>query len=142
MSEKIVQLNEEVIKGQLKELVRGSVEETLNELLEKVPTWTQAELQALSDQQLNEELYFIIDLSDSGWDSNTLSKYSREVISTILAQHPQFAYGSFRSSEKLRNGRQRIELQPGNYPDKKTCAYVWVVLIGYWAMKEEARKIG
>lgn len=32
MSEEIVQLNEEVIKGQLKELVRGSVEETLNEL--------------------------------------------------------------------------------------------------------------
>ena len=27
MPEKIVQLNEEVIKGQLKELVRGSVEE-------------------------------------------------------------------------------------------------------------------
>lgn len=35
MSERIVQLNEEVIKGQLKELVRGSVEETLNELLEQ-----------------------------------------------------------------------------------------------------------
>lgn len=35
MSEKIVQLNEEIIKGQLKEFVRGSVEETLNELLEK-----------------------------------------------------------------------------------------------------------
>ena len=35
MSEKIVQLNEEVIKGQIKELVRGSVEATLNELLEK-----------------------------------------------------------------------------------------------------------
>ena len=35
MSEKIVQLNEEIIKGPLKELVRGSVEETLNELLEK-----------------------------------------------------------------------------------------------------------
>ena len=32
MSEKIVQLNEEVIEGQIKELVRGSVEETLNEL--------------------------------------------------------------------------------------------------------------
>jgi len=29
MSEKIVQLNEEVIKGELKELVRSSVEETL-----------------------------------------------------------------------------------------------------------------
>ena len=35
MPEKIVQLNEEVIKGQIRELVRGSVEETLNELLEK-----------------------------------------------------------------------------------------------------------
>ena len=35
MSEKIVQLNEEPIKGQIKELVRSSVEETLNELLEK-----------------------------------------------------------------------------------------------------------
>ena len=35
MSEKIVHLNEEIIKGQIKELVRGSVEETLNELLEK-----------------------------------------------------------------------------------------------------------
>ena len=34
MSEKIVQLNKEVIKERLKELVRGSVEETLNELLE------------------------------------------------------------------------------------------------------------
>ena len=34
MSEKMVQLNEEVIKGQLKELVRGNVEKTLNELLE------------------------------------------------------------------------------------------------------------
>ena len=35
MSEKIVQLNEEMIKGQIKELVRGNAEETLNELLEK-----------------------------------------------------------------------------------------------------------
>ena len=29
MSEKIVTLNEEVIKGEIRELVRGSVEETL-----------------------------------------------------------------------------------------------------------------
>ena len=34
MSEKIVQLNEEVIKGEIKELVRSSVEETLNGLLD------------------------------------------------------------------------------------------------------------
>ena len=35
MSEKTVQLNEEVIKGQIKEWVHGSVEETPNELLEQ-----------------------------------------------------------------------------------------------------------
>ena len=35
MSKKIVQLNEEVIKGELSELVRNSVEETLNGLLDK-----------------------------------------------------------------------------------------------------------
>jgi putative transposase len=34
MSEKIVQLNEEIIKSELKELVRSSVEETLNGMLE------------------------------------------------------------------------------------------------------------
>ena len=35
MSKKIIQLNEGAIKDDLKELVRGSVEETLNDLLEK-----------------------------------------------------------------------------------------------------------
>jgi len=34
MSEKIVQLNEEIIKSELKELVRSGVEETLNRMLE------------------------------------------------------------------------------------------------------------
>ena len=34
MSDNIIQLNEAAIKGQLKDLVRGSVEETLNELLD------------------------------------------------------------------------------------------------------------
>ncbi len=34
MSNSIVQFNEEIIKGQIKELVRNSVEETLNELLD------------------------------------------------------------------------------------------------------------
>ena len=33
MSEKIAHLNEAVIKSELRELVRGSVEKTLNELL-------------------------------------------------------------------------------------------------------------
>ena len=35
MSKKIIQVNEGAIKEELKELVRGSVEETLNDLLEK-----------------------------------------------------------------------------------------------------------
>ncbi len=34
MSEKIIQLNEGIIKNELKELVRSCVEETLNGLLE------------------------------------------------------------------------------------------------------------
>ena len=42
MSEKIIQLNEEAIKGQIKDLVRGSVEETLNELLDEAQKLTQA----------------------------------------------------------------------------------------------------
>lgn len=35
MSKPIIQLNEESVKSELKELVRNSVEETLNELLNK-----------------------------------------------------------------------------------------------------------
>ena len=43
MSKGIGQLNEEVVKEQIKELVRGSVEETLNELLDaEVNKLTQA----------------------------------------------------------------------------------------------------
>ena len=52
MSEKIVQLNKEVIKGQIKELVRGSVEETLNELLEdEAKKLTQAARYERSEQR-------------------------------------------------------------------------------------------
>lgn len=67
--------------------------------LANIPTWTQSELQALSSQELNDALYYIIDLSDSGFDSNTLSKYSREVTDAICAQHPEFSYGAFYSSK-------------------------------------------
>ena len=35
MSDKIIQLNEDLIKHDLKDLVRNSVEETLNALLDK-----------------------------------------------------------------------------------------------------------
>lgn len=49
MTEKIVQLNEKVIKGEIKELVRGNVEETLNKLLEaEAAKLTQAALEGTS----------------------------------------------------------------------------------------------
>ena len=52
MSKKIVQLNKEVIKGQIKELVRGSVEETLNELSEpEAEKLTQAMWYKCSEQR-------------------------------------------------------------------------------------------
>lgn len=67
--------------------------------LTDVPTWTQAELQALTDQQLSDALYFTVDLSKAGFDSNTLSKYSQNVVAAIIDQHPEFAYGSFNAQE-------------------------------------------
>ena len=52
MSEKMIHLNEEAIKGQIKELVRGSVEETLNELLEaEAEKLTQAARHERSEQR-------------------------------------------------------------------------------------------
>ena len=62
MSEKIVQLNEEVIKGQIKELVRGSVEETLNELLEKE---AESLTQAARYERLTFELIFNLAITRS-----------------------------------------------------------------------------
>ena len=46
MSKKIIQLNEEVVKSELKELVRSSVEETLNELLDR--PWSDSSLYLIS----------------------------------------------------------------------------------------------
>ena len=52
MFEKMIHLNEEAIKGQIKELVRGSVEETLNELLEaEAEKLTQAARYERSEQR-------------------------------------------------------------------------------------------
>ena len=62
MSEKIVQLNEEIIKGQIKELVRGSVEETLNELLEKE---AESLTQAARYERLTFELIFNLAITRS-----------------------------------------------------------------------------
>ncbi len=65
MSEKIVQLNEAVIKSELKELVRGSVEESLNELLE-------AEAQKLTQKAPGTSAM-------SGWQGYRGGRYSRNL---------------------------------------------------------------
>ena len=62
MSEKIVQLSEEIIKRQLKELVRGNVEETLNELLEKE---AESLTQAARYERLTFELIFNLAITRS-----------------------------------------------------------------------------
>lgn len=54
MSEKIVQLNEEVIKGQIKELVRGSVEETLTYMAFSFEHWMRRTNNAV--ERLNREI--------------------------------------------------------------------------------------
>ena len=74
MSEKIVQLNEEIIKGQLKELVRGSVEEILNELLEKERYYANTLancLQRLSGEISENRQYVITDGSVNGLSTFT-----------------------------------------------------------------------
>lgn len=70
MSEKIVQLNEEVIKGHLKELVRGSVEETLNELLEaEAAKLTQAARYERNEQRQGYRSgHYSRNLTTTSWD--------------------------------------------------------------------------
>ena len=65
--------------------------------LQALPQWTTEELQSLSDEQLTDALYFTIDLSNSGYDSNQLSKYRNEVTDAISAQYPNLTHGSFDS---------------------------------------------
>lgn len=76
MSKKIVQLNEAVLKGEIKELVRGSVEETLNELLEaEAEKLTQAARYERNEQR-------------QGYRSG---HYSRSLTTTSGGRNPQSA---------------------------------------------------
>ena len=70
MSDKIIQLNEDLIKNDLKDLVRNSVEETLNALLDKeaeeklkgIPFET-----AIIERYRRRESSVVEALSQSGW---------------------------------------------------------------------------
>lgn len=75
MSEKMVQLNEEIIKGQIKELVCGSVEEILNELLEK-------EAAKKVEDSIEEALTYCDFLSEHGTrirTKNVIERLNREI---------------------------------------------------------------
>ena len=99
MSEKIVQLNEEVIKGQIKELVRGSVEETLNGLLEaEAEKLTQAAKYERSEERQGYR---------SGHYSRNLTTTSGDVTLNV----PRLKEISFETAiiERYRRGESSVE---------------------------------
>ena len=86
MSEKIVQPNEEVIKGQIKELVQGSREETLSKLLE-----AEAEkLTQVARYERNEQL--------QGYRSGHYSRYLTTTSGDVTLQIPKFKGISFETA--------------------------------------------
>ena len=104
MSEKIVQLNEAVIKSELKELVRGSVEETLNELLEtEAQKLTQAARYERNEQRQGYR---------SGHYSRNLTTTSGDV--TLKGDNPKFCVTakSGANREKFIMGGRRVKRLP------------------------------
>lgn len=119
MSEKIVQLNEEVIKGQIKELVRGSVEETLNELLEaEAEKLTQAARYERNEQRQGYRSgHYSRNLTTTSGDVTVpfpvswtvkMKKKQKET-QDILSYHTQAAGCSDKARAKASGGRQPIE---------------------------------
>ena len=99
MSEKIVQLNEEIIKGQLKELVRGSVEETLNELPEKeAESLTQAARYERSE-------------SRQGYRSGHYDRNLTTTSGDVTLHMPRLKGVSFETAiiERYRRGKQNVK---------------------------------
>ena len=105
MSEKIVQLNEEIIKGQIRELVRGSVEETLNELLEKeAESLTHATLQRTVAPILNVDVGFLF--SSLMVVGETLLPHKVSVMSSTRRTETPARYISMRASSTLLSRRR------------------------------------
>ena len=99
MSEKIVQLNEEVIKGQLKELVRGSVEETLNGFLDaEAAKLTQAARYERNDQR-------------QGYRSGHYSRNLTTTAGEVTLQVPRLKGLAFETAiiERYRRGESSVE---------------------------------
>ena len=102
MSEKIVQLNEEVIKGELKELVRGSVEETLNGLLDaEAERLTQAACYERSEER-------------QGYRSGHYSRNLTTTAGEVKLQVPRLKGISFETAiiERYRRRESSVEEAP------------------------------
>ena len=123
MSEKIVQLNEEVIKGQIKELVRGSVEETLNELLEQVKTeqvrLRKAEFELLQSQINPHFLYNTLDaivwLAEAGEQKKVVSMVGS--LSDFFRISLNQGQDILDVREELQHVRSYLEIQQMRYQD-------------------------
>ena len=142
MSEKIVQLNEEVIKGQLKELVRGSVEETLNELLEaEAEKLTQAARYERNEQR-------------QGYRSGHYNRNLTTTSGDVTLKVPKLKGISFETAiiERYRHlleieetAAQRMELlmrqllEKAPAPDKRQDAMAWVQHMN--ALKAQAEEV-
>ena len=95
---KIVQLNEEVLKGQLKELVRGSVEETLNELLEQ------------EAEKLTQAARYERNEARRGYRSGHYSRNLTVTSSDVTLHVPRLKGGSFETAIIERYRRREILL--------------------------------
>ena len=114
MSEKIVQLNEEVIKDQLKELVRGSVEETLNELLEQ------------EAEQLTQAARYERNEARQGYRSGHYDRNLTTTSGNVTLHVPMLMYGKEASNRKQEIDRQHhtIPNQRKQRPKDKHCGNV------------------
>ncbi len=114
MSEKIVQLNEEVIKDQLKELVRGSVEETLNELLEQ------------EAEQLRQAARYERNEARQGYRSGHYDRNLTTTSGNVTLHVPMLMYGKEASNRKQEIDRQHhtIPNQRKQRPKDKHCGKI------------------
>ena len=96
MSDKIIQLNEDLIKHDLKDLVRNSVEETLNALLDKE-----------ADELVNAEKYERSS-NRQGYRSGHYKRNLHTTAGEVELKVPKLKVGSFRDCHYQKISSQRI----------------------------------
>lgn len=101
MSERIVQLNKEVIKCQLKEMVRGSVKRTLNELLEQ------------EAEKLTQAARYEQNEVRQGYHSGCCDWKPTTTSGDVILRVSRFKGGSFESAIIERYRRCESSVEPG-----------------------------